>query len=85
MQNLPLKSAAVALLVALGTLAGQSPAEAAAPKCKPSVGTSNKYVCTTDYTAQPSQPQASVAVKRGPQKFKAKTIPCYQSPVPGCR
>jgi hypothetical protein len=82
-----LKLTAVALLIGLGAFAGQSPAEAAAPKCKPSVGTSNRYVCTTDLTAKPSAPQgtgATTGLQLKPLKFKAKTIPCYKSPVPGC-
>jgi hypothetical protein len=81
-----LKFAAVALLAGAGTFAGHSPAEALAPKCKPSVGTSNKFVCTTDFTAKP-KPQGSAAtlLPAKPLKLKAKTIPCYQSPVPGCR
>lgn len=83
---LVLKFTAAALLVAAGVFAGQAPAEAAAPKCKPSVGTSNKFVCTTDMTAKPRQPQrAASGLQYKPLKFKAKTIPCYQSPVPGCR
>lgn len=87
MHALYLKFGAVALAAAIGALAGQTSAQAAAPKCKPSVGTSNKYVCTTDLTAKPSAPQRN-GVAAGhqlkPLKFKAKTIPCYKSPVPGC-
>ncbi len=82
MQNLPLKCAALALLVGVAAFAGGSPAEATAPKCKPSVGTSNKFVCTTDMTAK-TKPQGNVQLK--PLKLKVKTIPCYKSPVPGCR
>jgi ABC-type glycerol-3-phosphate transport system substrate-binding protein len=84
MQNLTLKFAAAALMLGLAALGGPSPAQAEAPKCKPSVGTPNKFVCTTDMTAQPRQ-QAGVVHRQIKPKFKAKTIPCYQSPVPGCR
>lgn len=87
MHGLTLKFAAAALAAGIGALAGQTSAEAAAPKCKPSVGTSNKYVCTTDFTVKPSAPRRN-GVAAGhqlkPLKFKAKTIPCYKSPVPGC-
>jgi hypothetical protein len=87
MHGLHLKFAAAALAAGIGALAGQPSAEAAAPKCKPSVGTSNRYVCTTDMTAQPRAPQRNGVAARHqlkPLKFKARTIPCYQSPVPGC-
>jgi hypothetical protein len=82
-----LKFAAVAVMVAAGASAGYSPAEAASPKCKPSVGTAHKFVCTTDMTAKPQTPQRSGGAsihQLKPAKFKAKTIPCYKSPVPGC-
>lgn len=79
-----LKLSGIAIMVAMGAAAGPLPAEAAAPKCKPSVGTANKFVCTTDFTAKPQQPQGAVVKHVRPLKLKAKTIPCYKSPVPGC-
>lgn len=66
-------------------------ANAAAPDCKTSVGSSNKWTCTTDFTAKPkNDARRKVPTRRlhgysASRKFKIKTIPCYQNPVPGCR
>lgn len=66
-------------------------ANAAAPGCKPSVGSGNKWSCTTDFTAKSkSDARRTVPTRRlyghsASRKFKIKTIPCYQNPVPGCR
>ena len=84
MQSLYLKAAATAALVAAGAiLSASAPASAASPGCKTSVGSSNKWTCTTDYTSNP-KPAQKAQIKQIKPRFKLKTIPCYQSPVPGC-
>lgn len=70
---------------------------AEAPECVGSTsGGPKRFTCTDDFQAKPSKPTSRKAkrlkVKKKtykryqykPTRFKLKTIPCYQSPVPGC-
>lgn len=93
MTKFPAFAALVAIAAGLSAVSG-SQASAAAPGCKTSVGSGNKWACTTDYTAKTNHAQrraryGSQFLPRGgksaSKSFKARTIPCYQSPVPGCR
>lgn len=89
--------AALALVAATATgiaALGAGDAFAAAPGCKTSVGSGNKWTCTTDYKAKTKRSGRKMRYgrqflparsKSASKRFKAKTIPCYQSPVPGCR
>jgi hypothetical protein len=89
--------AALALLAVAATglsVVSAGDAQAAAPECKTSVGSGNKWTCTTDFKAKTKSTTrrarfgAQFLPRRGrsaSNRFKARTIPCYRNPVPGCR
>ncbi|MEL6299322.1 MAG: hypothetical protein AAFQ45_12205 [Pseudomonadota bacterium] len=79
--------AASALLAGAFVIAvSASVASAAAPKCKTSVGSSNKHTCTTDYTAKQKGGTYKRAVRIGGAKaFKAKLPPCPKIPRGPCK
>jgi len=74
---------ALAIAGAAMMSAGLATAEAAAPKCKTSVGSSSNYTCTTDFKA-PSKPDYT-AIRTGPKRFKAKLPPCPKIPRGPCK
>ncbi len=89
MNALNSKSLAVASALLSGAVliaANASVANAAAPKCKTSVGSANKYTCTTDFTAKPKGGVLKRAIRVGGAKaFKAKLPPCPKIPRGPCK
>lgn len=91
---------AVALLSASFAMTSSSHVFAAAPECVGSTsGGPKKFTCTDDLQAKLPKTKKRIvkrklklkrarkyhSIQRGNKRFKVKTIPCYQNPVPGCR
>lgn len=91
--------AALAVSGSMLTTGSVSSVSAEAPPCVGSTSPGpHPYSCTDDFQATPGRSKSKQVkrklklkrkhklyqIQRGNNRFKAKTIPCYQNPVPGC-
>lgn len=77
-------AAALAAVTIAALLATAAPAAAGKQRCKTSVGSGNRFACTTDFKAKTKRNVNQFRAIRIKPRFKIKTIPCYRNPVPGC-